>query len=143
MDPIFSAGVYLAMHSGVKAARLVGEALGAGDDGSRRLARYEREVNRSMRLYWEMVEGYYSKPFIDLFMQPRDKFNLPSAITALLAGELEGGWKVRWRMWLFFLLVKMQARWSLLPPVSFEPLPVVADPNLARPAPPPAVVQHL
>src|SRR5205085_8593480 len=127
MDPIFSAGVYLAMYSGGKAARLVCEALQAGNDGGRLLERYERDVNRSMRLYWDMVEGYYTKPFIDLFMQPREKFNLPSAITALLAGELEGGWKVHWRMKLFFLLVKLQARWSLLKPVSFDPLPPEAS----------------
>src|SRR5205814_2146637 len=33
MDPIFSAGVYLAMYSGKLAAQAVGEALSAGDDG--------------------------------------------------------------------------------------------------------------
>ena len=91
----------------------------AGDDGQRRLARYEQRVNRAMSAYWKMVEGYYTTPFIELFMQPRNKFNLPSAITALLAGELEGGWKVRWRMKLFFLLAKLQARWPLVPRISF------------------------
>jgi hypothetical protein len=75
-----------------------------------------------MRWYWDLVEGYYSKPFIDLFMQPKDKYNLPAAITAVLGGELEGGWKIRWRLKLFFLLVKLQARFGLLPPVSFAPL---------------------
>src|SRR2546427_833004 len=123
MDPIFSAGVYLAMYSGKLAAQLVCEALAAGDDGRRRLGCYERRVNHAMSLYWEMVEGYYTRPFIDLFMQPKNKFNLPSAVTALLAGELEGGWAVRWRMRLFFLLVKLQARWPLVPHVSFETPP--------------------
>jgi len=120
MDPIFSAGVYLAMHSGKLAALLVSDALAAGDDGQGRLARYEQRVNHSMSLYWEMVEGFYTTPFIDLFMQPKNKFNLPSAITALLAGELEGGWAVRWRMKLFFLLVKLQARFPLVPHVLLE-----------------------
>src|SRR5436189_93542 len=46
----------------------------------------------------------------------------PAVITALLGGELEGGWKIRWRLKLFFLLVKLQARFGLLPPVSFAPL---------------------
>ena len=119
MDPIFSAGVYLAMYSGKLAAKLVDASLHAGDDGHRRLARYEHRVNRAMSAYWKMVEGYYTTPFVELFMQPRNKFNLPSAITALLAGELEGGWRVRWRMKLFFLLVKLQARWPLVPRISF------------------------
>jgi hypothetical protein len=28
---------------------------------------------------------------------------------------LEGGWKLRWRLRLFFLLVKFQKRWPLVP----------------------------
>ena len=136
MDPIFSAGVFLAMHSGLEAAKLVTAALAAGDDGSRRLQRYEDRINRSMQVYWEMVEGYYTKPFIDLFMQPRNRLNLPSAITAVLAGELAGGWRVNWRMKLFFFLVKLQRRWPILPPVSFEPLPEPSPdtPNSTPPA---------
>jgi len=141
MDPIFSAGVYLAMHSGKLAAQSVSASLAKGDDGRRRLERYERQVNHSMRLYWEMVEGYYTTPFIDLFMQPKDKFNLPSAVTALLAGELEGGWAVRWRMKLFFLLVKLQARWPLLPHVSLESSPE-GHPNERTAAPATEAVAH-
>jgi FADH2-dependent halogenase len=119
MDPIFSAGVYLAMYSGKLAAELVNESLKQGDDGCSRLARYERRVNRSMSTYWQMVENYYTTPFMELFLEPRHKLHLPSAVTAVLAGELEGGWKVRWRMKLFFWLVKLQARWPLVPRISF------------------------
>ena len=143
MDPIFSAGVYLAMYSGKLAANLVSESLKAGDDGSRRLPQYER-VNRSMSLYWKMVEGYYTRPFMELFMEPRNKFHLPSAVTALLAGELEGGWAVRWRMKVFFFLVKLQARWPLVPRIAFDPpLPsaTAAAPDAAQARP--EVAHHL
>ncbi|HUR47456.1 MAG TPA: hypothetical protein VMZ27_16355, partial [Candidatus Saccharimonadales bacterium] len=58
---------------------------------------------------------------MEIFMSPRDKFNLPSAVTALLAGELEGGWKIRWRMKIFFWLVKIQKRWPLVPRINFDP----------------------
>jgi len=131
MDPIFSAGVYLAMYSGKLAAELVNESLTRGDDGSSRLAKYERRVNRAMGTYWQMVENYYTTSFMELFLQPRNKFNLPSAVTALLAGELEGGWKVRWRMKLFFWLVKMQSRWPLVPRISFETPSEESRPPLA------------
>jgi len=127
MDPIFSAGVYLAMYSGKLSAQLVDESLKAGNDGGTRLAKYECRVNRSMSLYWKMVEGYYTTPFMEMFMQPRHKLHLPSAVTALLAGELEGGWAVRWRMKLFFFLVKMQSRWPLVPRISFAPQPEMSD----------------
>jgi len=39
--------------------------------------------------------------------------------SAELAGELDGGWAMDWRRQLFFLLVKFQARWPLVPRISF------------------------
>jgi FADH2-dependent halogenase len=123
MDPIFSAGVYLACYSGKLAARVVTDSLAAGDDGGRQLKRYERRIHRAMTSYWKMVEGFYTTPFMEMFMSPRDKFNLPAAVVALLAGELEGGWKIRWRMWLFFAFVKLQTRWPLVPRICFDPNP--------------------
>jgi flavin-dependent dehydrogenase len=119
MDPIFSAGVYLAMYSGKFAAQAVLDSLKAGDDGERRFRGYEKRIFRAMQFYWEMVEGYYTQPFMELFMEPRPKFNLPSAIVAILAGELEGGWGIEWRRKLFFLLIRLQARWPLVPRISF------------------------
>jgi flavin-dependent dehydrogenase len=119
MDPIFSAGVYLAMSSGKLAAEAVIESIAAGDDGSTRFARYEKRVHCAMQFYWRMVEGYYTKPFMELFMEPRDRFSMPAAVTALLAGEVEGGWKIRWRLWLFFQLVKVQALFPIVPRLMF------------------------
>lgn len=120
MDPIFSAGVYLAMYSAKLASQAVLESLKAGDDGRRRFRAYEKRIFRAMRFYWEMVEGYYTQPFMELFMEPRPKFNLPSAIVAILAGELEGGWAIEWRRKLFFLLIRLQSRWPLVPRISFS-----------------------
>jgi FADH2-dependent halogenase len=119
MDPIFSAGVYLAMYSAKFAALAVLDSLKAGDDGERRLRAYEKRIFRAMQFYWDMVEGYYTQPFMELFMEPRPKFNLPSAIVAILAGELEGGWGIEWRRKLFFFLIRLQARWPLVPRISF------------------------
>jgi len=130
MDPIFSAGVYLAMYSGKLAANVVLDTLAQGDDGTARLRAYEAKVFRAMQIYWEMVEAFYTKPFMEIFLEPRPKFNLPDAITAMLAGELEGGWAMQWRRRLFFFLVKLQNRWPLVPRISFEETeisPVEAD----------------
>jgi FADH2-dependent halogenase len=119
MDPIFSAGVYLAMYSGKLAAAAVGESLRSGDDGARRFGEYERRVTDAMKFYWEMVENFYTTPFMEVFLEPRNKFHLPAAVNAVLAGELEGGWSMRWRMRLFFWIVKLQARYPLVPRISF------------------------
>jgi FADH2-dependent halogenase len=118
MDPIFSAGVYLACYSSKLATSLINDALERGSDGKREMMRYERRVYGAMQRYWKMVYGFYTTPFMELFMSPRDKFNLPSAITALLAGELEGGWKMFWRMKVFFWFIKIHSRWPLVPRLS-------------------------
>lgn len=123
MDPIFSAGVYLAMYSGRMAARTVTDSLADGDDGRRRIRQYEKRLFRAMGLFWAMVEAFYTRPFMELFLEPRPKFQLPDAIVAMLAGELDGGWKLDWRRRLFFLLIKLHARWPLVPGISF------ADPS--------------
>ncbi|MDB6017531.1 MAG: Tryptophan halogenase [Pedosphaera sp.] len=120
MDPIFSAGVFLAMFSGKLAAEAVQKSLAANNDGAVRLAKYEKRVHNAMQFYWEMVENYYTTPFMEIFLEPREKFSLASAVNAVLAGELEGGWSMRWRMRLFFWIVKLQARWPLVPRISFD-----------------------
>jgi FADH2-dependent halogenase len=120
MDPIFSAGVYLAMNSGKLAAKVIIESLKAGDDGAARLRAYEKRVFYTMRYYWDMVDKFYTQPFMELFLEPRPKFNIPDAIVAILAGEIDGGWKLELRRQLFFLLIWVQERWPLVPRLNFE-----------------------
>jgi flavin-dependent dehydrogenase len=121
LDPIFSSGVYIAMFSGKLAADAVLESLAANDDGRRRLLRYEKRVIAAMQFYWEMVEGFYTHPFMEILLEPREKFQLASAVNAMLAGRLEGGWRIRWRLRVFFWITRLQARWPLVPKIaSFE-----------------------
>lgn len=120
MDPIFSAGVYLAMYSGRLAAQAVGESLKRGDDGKHRLAGYERKVFRGMKFYWELVENFYTQEFMEIFMEPRPNWDLPSAVNAVLSGELEGGWKLQWRLWIFYWIIRIQKRFPLVPRLSLE-----------------------
>lgn len=120
MDPIFSAGVFLAMFSGKLAAQAISETLKRQDDPIPRFQAYERRVYDSMKFYWKMVENFYTTPFMEVFLEPRKRFNLPAAVNAVLAGELEGGWRMRWRLGVFFWIIKMQARYPLLPRISFQ-----------------------
>jgi FADH2-dependent halogenase len=120
MDPIFSAGVFLAMFSGKLAAQAIIETLKRKDDPIPRFQAYERRVYDSMKFYWKMVENFYTTPFMEVFLEPRKRFNLPAAVNAVLAGELEGGWRMRWRLGVFFWIIKMQARYPLLPRISFQ-----------------------
>lgn len=123
MDPVFSSGVYIAMYSGRLAARAIIASLKAGDDGSSRFIGYEKTIRKAMDLYFEMIDGFYTRSFMELFMEPREKFQLPDAIVAILAGELEGGWKLDWRRKVFFWLVKIHSKRPLVPGISFADKP--------------------
>lgn len=120
LDPIFSAGVYLAMFSGKLAAQAMIETLRKNDDPLLRFKAYEERVYQAMKFYWQMVENFYTTPFMEVFLEPRGRFSLPAAVNAVLAGELEGGWTMRWRLAIFFWIVRMQARYPLLPRISFQ-----------------------
>ena len=124
MDPIFSAGVFLAMWSGKLAAETVINALQRGTAGRPAFATYEKRVRRGLTFYWRVVENYYTTPFMELFLRPPAPgrgMDIASAVIAVLAGEVEGKWEMRWRMELFFWLVKLQSFWPIVPRVSFAP----------------------
>lgn len=120
MDPIFSAGVFLAMFTGKLAAQSILGCLPAGAPGGTRFAAYEKRVRRSMSFYWEMVHQFYTTPFLEVFFEPREKFMMASAVNAALAGELGGGWSLRWRMRLFFWVIRLQSRLKFLPAIRFN-----------------------
>jgi flavin-dependent dehydrogenase len=122
LDPIFSSGVFIAMHSAKLATEAIFEAIQRGNS-AKPFRRYEKMVFAGMDFYWEMVENFYTTPFMEIFMNPREAFSLPAAVNAALAGELEGDWSLRWRMRLFFLLVKIQGKKKLAPPIVFREQP--------------------
>ncbi len=120
MDPIFSAGVYMAMYSGKLAAECISDALVHGHDGASTFPRYGKRVLGAMKLYWRMVEYFYEPSFLDIFMGPSERMYVASAVNAILAGELEGGWSVRWRTELFFLLVRLQRHFPIAQRLQFN-----------------------
>ncbi|MCB1210321.1 MAG: tryptophan 7-halogenase [Verrucomicrobiales bacterium] len=115
MDPIFSSGVMLAMVSGRDAAHVIHAALTADEKMTAAMRRYERELRSKMDAFWEFVEHFYTRPFLELFLQPQARWNLPSAINAVLAGRPDQPWAVRWRLRLFFTLVRLQRFFPLVP----------------------------
>lgn len=123
LDPIFSSGVFIAMRSAKLAVEAIAEAIERGSS-TKPFQRYEKQVFAGMDFYWEMVEKFYTTPFMEIFMNPREKFDLPAAVNAALAGELSGNWSLRWRMRLFFLLVSIQARKPLAPRIVFRDEPM-------------------
>jgi FADH2-dependent halogenase len=119
LDPIFSSGVYLAMRSGRDGADTVDEALRRRAAMTSGMRRYERRLRRSMGVYWKLIEQFYTRPFIEVFLAPDPPMHLQSAVNSVLAGRIESPWSVRWRLWIFYGMVRLRAFWSFTPPVDF------------------------
>jgi len=120
------------MWSGRLAAELMDQALAESTDARSALERYERRVQRAMRFYWRMVEAYYTPWFMELFLRPNHRFDIPASVNAVLAGDLEPGWRIRWRLALFFLLVRIQKHFPLAPRLDFTSAPATAPKEGAR-----------
>ncbi len=120
MDPIFSSGVMLAMQTGRDGARCAIEALEKNQALTPAMQRYERNTREAMARFWDFIERYYTRNFIDLFLQPSSFLGLPSGINAVLAGRPDLPWSVRWRLKVFFLLVWLQKRLPVVPRIAWK-----------------------
>lgn len=120
VDPIFSSGVYLAMRSGRLAARSILEVIMNQRRESNVFKTYEKETFATIAFYRRMVEGFYTHPFMEVLMEPRDFLSLTDAVNGALAGELHWRWAIRWRIRLFFWIVKLQSIRPILPRFRYE-----------------------
>ncbi|HBJ86586.1 MAG TPA: hypothetical protein DDZ88_22565 [Verrucomicrobiales bacterium] len=117
IDPIFSSGVMLAMHSGQRGAQVVHAALTAGKAMTFAMRRYEWSTRKHVSRFWQFIEKFYTKHFAQLFFQPSNKFRMVCAINCVLAGRPEMTFATWWRLRFFFGLVWIQKRFSLAKPI--------------------------
>ncbi|MGI8890176.1 MAG: NAD(P)/FAD-dependent oxidoreductase [Chthoniobacterales bacterium] len=131
IDPVFSSGVFLAVLAGEQCADILDVVLDHPRKAPRLFAGYERRLRRAMKGYLRFVDAWYSKEFIEVFLHPQDFFQLPAAVNAVLAGNIDGSLAIRWRMRVFYFIVWLQRylplcpRRTLLPPRS-NSLPAVS-----------------
>jgi len=122
IDPVFSSGVFLAVLAGEHAADVLDEVLDHPKRARRLFRHYERLVNRAMDVYLRFVESWYAgKEFIEVFLTPTELFQIPPAVNAVLGGNIGNRFAIRWRMELFYLIVRLQRRWNLCPRLSLMP----------------------
>lgn len=113
LDPVFSTGVQLALESGSQAAETLDRALRDPQTARDSLVRYhERQLER-FEHFRRYVRGFYDPAFRDLLCEPTERLGIVRAMTSILAGNPGRSWRVRWRLHLFFLLVRLQKRWEL------------------------------
>lgn len=115
VDPIFSSGVYLALESGLLAARTVDAQLTAGRDltaaGERR---YTRSLQGRMRVMRRLIEAFYDDRGWAVFMSAHRAPRMAAAVNAVVAGQTQPPWAVRWRYAAFLLLCRLNRRFHFL-----------------------------
>jgi len=115
IDPIFSTGVFLALHSAEQAAGALDFALRHPFLGRFRMAACAREVNRQMNRYLRFVTCWYTEEFVDVFTTPRPPLQIPQAVNSVLGGNIHPRFGVWWRLQLFYLVLWIQKRHALVP----------------------------
>lgn len=130
IDPIFSTGVFLAIHSGEQCADTLHAVLAASEKRARLFTRYERGLHRVMDKYLRFVTAWYRPEFIEVFTSPTQKFELAAAVNAVLAGNLGSDFAIWWRMQLFYFVLFLQRFFPLCP--RLHALPQEAEKPLAQ-----------
>ena len=92
------------------------------------LRRYERDMNKALSKYLRFISYFYRREFLEVFLRPSPRFGLLRAIVGVLAGNVFTTTKHRFRLALFFALVRIQKRRPIIaPPIAWEDLPAVAS----------------
>jgi flavin-dependent dehydrogenase len=109
VDPIFSSGVFIAMRSAELAAQAILPAFADGRFRARRFAAYERRVWRGVAPFFKFIHKYYEPSFLDLFLQPRERFGMVRAVLNVLSGGafIRMPWRVRASLALLFGIARV------------------------------------
>jgi flavin-dependent dehydrogenase len=101
IDPVFSTGVYLAMHSAFKGADVIDTCLDQPAMAPRALKAYDSEMRRGPKLFSWFIYRVTNPTLRDLFMDEGDHAYLKSAVLSVLAGDIYRGTPIGLRLLLF------------------------------------------
>lgn len=102
IDPVFSSGVYLAMH-GAERGTPVAETWLTGNHRSyqRACRQYQREIQRGISNYSWFIYRFTSPMMINLMSNPKDILKVVQAVISMLAGDIFSNRPVRRRLLIF------------------------------------------
>ena len=104
IDPIFSSGVHVALHSATRVAELVHTVLDAPAQEKRLQKNYVAEHKAGLaRVSWFILR--FNTPVMRrLFANPRNDWRVQDAIISMLAGDLNRDGGIAWRLRVFKLI---------------------------------------
>lgn len=95
IDPVFSTGVWLAMHGGAVAAETVDACLRTPERAHRALRAYARVMRRGPRMFSWFIYRVTNPALRDLFMAPSNRLRMRETLLTVLAGDIFGDTPVR------------------------------------------------
>jgi flavin-dependent dehydrogenase len=105
IDPVFSAGVYLAMSSAFFGADTVDTCLRQPERATRALQSYDRRTRKALGAFTWFIYRISEPAMRNLFMSPRNWFRIEETVLSLLAGDIFSSQPLRkTRMMLFRLI---------------------------------------
>ena len=101
IDPMFSSGVFLAMHSAFDGAELAATALDAPHEYARARKRFEATMRKGPREYSWFIFRVTNPTIREMFMHPANPLRIKEALLSLLAGDLYGKTPFWASLWMF------------------------------------------
>ena len=101
VDPMFSSGVYLAMHGAEKAAEMVDAALREPAREATLQRALRRHIDAGTDEFKWFIYRFTSPAMRHLFANPKNLFRVEDAVVAMLAGDVFDNPRVRRRLRLF------------------------------------------
>ena len=117
IDPIFSSGVFLAMHSAFVGADTVATCLDRPQRARSALKDYDASVHRGTGAFTWFIHRGTSPILRHLFMNASNRFRMQEALLSILAGDIFRGTPVGFRLLLFKALYYLMSAFS--PKTSF------------------------
>jgi flavin-dependent dehydrogenase len=115
LDPVFSTGVAIAMESGLEGAQAIDAGLRRGDVSARAFRRFDRRQHARYRSFRRFVRGFYTPAFRDLFFSADPPPRIFRAVITAFAGYWRPSLATRFWIAMFFLSVRLQARFGIAP----------------------------
>jgi flavin-dependent dehydrogenase len=101
VDPIFSSGVFLAMHGAERAAELVDAALREPGREAALQRAYRARIDAGLAQFSWFIERFTGPTMAALFQNPRNAWQVEQAVISLLAGDVFDNPRVLKRLRLF------------------------------------------
>jgi flavin-dependent dehydrogenase len=104
VDPVFSSGVYLAMHSGQQAAAMVGAILENPARESALQSAFEARIRRGIRVFSWFIYRFNSPVMRHLFAHPGNQWQIEQGVISMLAGDVFDSAPVMQKLKIFKLI---------------------------------------